>query len=649
MMMRFSSWMRFVSVLTICSALILSGCSGGDDSSPAGNGNTAKPSAGNGNGNGGSKPAPAVAMHVAEIIKTEDGFQTVKPYALGDPRAVKGGAITTYVLEFPQNLRRMGKESNTWLNYTIADLCYQGLLTLDPNTLEFIPMLASEWKVSEDKQTFTFKINPDAKWSDGKPVVAADIVASWKIRMDETLLAPSNILTYGKLDEPVAKSKDVVEVHAKERNWRNFLYFSTMSILPAHQIGNITGGDYLKEFNYKLTAVTGPYILNEEDVDKGKSVTLTRRDDFWAKDQKWNTGLYNFNKIRFLVVKDHELAYEKVVKGELDYFFIRKAEWWAKTLPEVEAVKNNWLIPQKVFNSAPNGVSGYALNMRNPPLDDLRVRKALQLLFDRKTLIEKLAYNEYTPMNSFYAGGPYENPDNEKLGYDPGRAKELLAEAGWKDTGPDGVLLKDGKRMSLNMLWYSALSEKYLTSFQESCKSVGIEIKLERTQPETLWKSLMERKFEIATMGWGALVFPNPETALESSLADKENTNNLSGFKSERCDELFKKYDVAFSQDERIAIIQEVDKIITAEHTFVLHWYQPCQRVLYWNKFGMPAYGFHKVLEWEDAFATWWVDPDKRAALGKARKNKTALPAVPRELHFWEKQEQGAVAQVSNK
>ncbi|MAG92446.1 MAG: hypothetical protein CMJ48_01665 [Planctomycetaceae bacterium] len=637
----FSRLMRNAWVFGVCGTLLLVGCFGGDDSDTS----TDKGDATSSNGTASS--GPIVALHEAETIETDDGFQTVKPYPLGDPRAEKGGAITTYIQDFPQNIRRMGKESNTWLNYTIMDLCYQGLLNLDPNTLEYIPMLASAWKISEDKQTFTFKINPKARWSDGKPVVAEDVVASWKIRMDETLLAPSNILTFGKLEEPVAIAKDVVEVRAKEKNWRNFLYFSTMSILPAHEISKITGGEYLKKYNYKLTAVTGPYILKEEDINKGKSVTLTRREDFWGLDQEWYTGLYNFNKIRFLVVKDHELAYEKVVKGELDFFLIRKAEWWAKTLPEVDPVKKNWLIRQKVFNSAPNGVAGYVMNMRNPPLDDIRVRKALQMLLDRETLIEKLAFNEYIPMNSSYPGSPYENPDNEKIGYDPGAAKGLLAEAGWKKTGPDGVLLRDGKRLSLRLLWYSPLSEKYLTSFKESCKSVGVEIKLERTQPETLWKTLMERKFEMATMAWGALVFPNPETSLASSLADKQNTNNLAGFKSERCDELFKQYDVAFSQEERVKIIQEVDKIVTAERTFVLHWYQPCQRILYWNKFGMPEYGLHKVLEWEDAFASWWVDEDKRRALATARKNKKALPAVPLELHYWDKPDAADLAQTA--
>ncbi len=576
---------------------------------------------------------------------TGEGWTTVEPYALGDSKALKGGAITTRIREWPGNLRRLGTESNTWLNYTIGDLVYQGLLTVDPNTLEFIPMLASHWKVSEDRTTFTFRIDPRAHWTDGKPVVAEDVVASWRIRMDETLLSPSSIITYGKLEEPVAKSKYIVEVKAKSQNWRNFLYFATMSILPAHQIGDITGEEYRKKFNYVQPVSTGPYVLYEEDIDKqNKTVTLTRREDFWAKDDLWNRGMYNFDKIRFTVVTDEEITFQKMIKGELDYYLVMKAEWWAKDLPAADSVKKNWLVRQKVYNAAPNGTGGFAINMRNAPLDDVRLRKALQYLYDRDTLIETLAFNEYTPLNSYYAGGPYENPENEKIGYDQKAAVALLEEAGWTEIGGDGIRTKDGKRLSLKLAWYSDSQEKFLTSFKETCEKVGVEIVLDRTNPETLWKNFMAREFQMASIQWGALVFPNPETSFKSELADVDDTNNITGFKSERCDELFKEYDVAFSQEERVRIIQEIDGLVYEQHPYVLSWYQPCQRVMYWNKFGMPEYGFHRVLEWEDAFATWWLDPEKKKALDKARKAGDKLPAEPLEIRYWEKKPEVAEA-----
>jgi len=590
---------------------------------------------------------PDVSAELGGPGFTGEGWTTVEAYPLGDTRAVKGGTISTSIRDWPGNLRRIGTASNTWLNYTIGDLCYQGLVTLNPNTLEYIPMLASHWKISEDKMTFTFRINPKAHWSDGKPVVAQDIVTSWKIRMDETILSPSSSLTYGKLNEPVATSKYIVEVTAKDQNWRNFLYFATMSILPDHEVGSITGTEYLDKFNYKLTAVTGPYNLHERDIDKDKSVVLSRRKDFWAKDSKWNEGLYNFDKIRFVVVQDPELSFQKTCKGELDFFYIQKSEWWAKDLPELDAVKNGWLVRQKIFNDAPNGVSGFAINMREAPMDDVNVRKALQCLYDRKTLIEKLAYNEYVPTNSFWPGSEYENPENPKVSYDPAQAVKLLSEAGWKKRGPDGVLVKDGKRLSLTLTWYSPAKEKFLTSFQESCSKAGVEIKLNRINPETTWKNLMERKFQMVSIGWGGLIFPNPETSLKSSLADKNDNNNITGFKSEECDELYKKYDVAFSQEERRNIIREIDKIVSNQHSYVLEWYQPCQRILFWNKFGIPNYGLHRTLEWEDAFASWWIDPEKSKALKQARREDTKLSSPPLELHYWEQQKAKA-EQASN-
>jgi len=567
-----------------------------------------------------------------------EGWETAEVEPMGDSRAIPGGRIRCHIREWPGNLRMAGTGYNTWLNYTVRDLCYESLLGLHPNTLEHIPGLATHWQISEDKTRFAFRLNPRAHWSDGKPIVADDVVASWKLRMDKTLLDPSAQLVYGKLHEPIAKSKYIVEVTAKTKNWRNFLYFGGMSIFPAHEIGSITGKEYLDKYNYKYTAVSGPYVVHSHDIVIGKSITLSRRDDYRSNDDPAIRGLYNFKKIQFVVVADPQTAYEKACKGELDYFFIRKAEWWAKDLPKRSAVEKGWLLRQKIFNDAPNGVSGFALNTRKPPLDNVDLRRALQHLYDRETLIAKLAYNEYVPTDSYWPGGEYENADNEPIRYDPGKAVELLSKSGWSKRGPDGFLVKDGKRLSITLTWYSPLMEKYLTSFKESCANVGVEIDLDRSNPETMWKNMMERKFQMVAIGWGALVFPNPETSYHSRLADKNDNNNLTGFKSERVDELCDQYDLAFSQEERRKIIREVDAIVYKQQPYILSWYQPCQRVMYWNKFGMPDYGFRRTLEWEDAFATWWIDPEKQKALNAARKNKTTLPIPATETHFWDQQ-----------
>ena len=117
-----------------------------------------------------------------------------------------------------------------------------------PTTLDFIPGLASHWFISEDKMTFKFRINPDARWWDGNPVTSEDVIATWDLRMDETILSPFEQITYGKFERPVADSKYIVSVKAKNVNWRNLLYFSaSMSLHPHHILKDIDGTDYLEE------------------------------------------------------------------------------------------------------------------------------------------------------------------------------------------------------------------------------------------------------------------------------------------------------------------------------------------------------------------------------------------------------------------
>ncbi|MFT7671518.1 MAG: microcin C transport system substrate-binding protein, partial [Planctomycetota bacterium] len=242
--------------------------------------------------------------------------------ALGSDKALKGGRVNMYLPSWPATLRLQGKDFNTAFNYRARDLCAETLLNVHPSTLEIVPMLATHWKISEDKSTFSFRLNPEARWSDGKEVTSADVLATFTLLMDERLLFPSNQQSYGKLTPPVATSKYIVEVTAKDTSWRNFLYFaSDMRIFPAHQI-SIPGDEYLAKFQNKYTALTGPYMLDDSDVVMNKSLTLKRRDDWWANDNPAFVGMWNFDEYRFTVVQDSGLAFEKAKKGEFDYFWV---------------------------------------------------------------------------------------------------------------------------------------------------------------------------------------------------------------------------------------------------------------------------------------------------------------------------------------
>ena len=566
-----------------------------------------------------------------------EGWQTNTDFDLiGDPRATKGGSIRQYILDFPSNLRLFGPESNSALNYMIQSMVYEGMLSVHPTTLEFFPALATHWQVSPDKMTYRYRINPNARWSDGQPVVADDVVATWTFMMDKGLEDPMTALVYGKFEKPVAESKYIVRVKSKELNWRNFLYFSaSMVILPSHVLKTVTPANYIKVYNFKLLPGTGPYTVSDADIDKGKSLTIRRRNDYWAEKDRRNVGMNNFDEIRQIVVRDQQLAMEMFKKGDLD-IYPPTAKNWVEDLDNFDRVKRGVIQRRKVYNDTPMGTPGLGFNTRKPPFDDVRLREAMAHLLNRPLIIEKLYYNEYVPIDSYYAGQVYANPSNPKTNYDPQLALKLLGEAGWTQRDAQGRLIKNGQPLNIELLYGSKTFEAAYTTYQEDLRKVGISLNLRLVTSETRYQLVGDRKFDLAEIIWGGLVFPNPETSYASSLADQTSTNNVTGIKSKRIDELLPIYDREFDAQRRIAIIREIDGILATEHHYVLLWASPSQRLAYWNKFGMPEGYLTRQGDASDIPSLWWFDRQQEAALTKAMRENGTIAVGQADVRYWE-------------
>lgn len=581
-----------------------------------------------------------------EAIADSLGYVTFTPAAdelkyFGDPRAKVGGEIHTTISRFPLTFRVMGQNASFVENSMIQGMVYQSLLSTHPLTNDFVPQLASHWMISPDKMTFRFRINPNARFADGKPVTAEDVVATWKLAMDETILEPSMQLTYGKLEQPVAISKYIVEVKAKTLNWRNFYYFSlALPVLPAHEISNITGTEFLTKYEFTMPTGSGEYIFLPGDIEKGQSYTFTRRDDFWQKDDPMYKYTGNFDRVSFEVVKDNPiLEYEKFKKGDQDAFLftgLTTEQWLSDTT--YEALSKGWVQKRRVYTNAPMGTNGYAFNLRKPPFDDPRIRMAFAHLHNREAIIGKLLYNEYTPTNSYYSNSIYENPNNPVLKYDPARAQQLLAEAGWTTKNSQGILTKNGKPFVIEM-GIPKVIEKFVTPYQQELRKVGIDLQIKLQDGNALFQNAMERNFIIHWISWGGLQVPNPETSFNSKLADQNNNNNLEGFKNVRVDELCRIYDTTFSRARQVDIIREIDSIAIATHHNALGWNPKGIRIAYWDKFGTPEYVLPRFtqLGYYDAaiISTWWYDADKAEALEDAKKAKKALTVGKVDVTYW--------------
>ena len=577
---------------------------------------------------------------IAESLGFETYEFTEEDYKFyGSPDAKKGGHLKFTMLRFPATFRALGQYYNYTENYYIMNaLCYESLLSSHPVTLERTPGLASHWKISDDKMEFYFRINPDARWSDGQEVTADDIIASYDIRMDETILMPSTQVTYGKIERPEAISKYIVKVKSRNLNWRNMLYFGGMVILPEHYLKDLDGTAYLEEYNFKMLPGTGPYLIKDEDIVNQESYSLIRRDDWWGQDHRTKKFMYNFDRITVNVVKDNPaLEFEKMKKGESDFYEVTKPPMWVDET-DFEGTNMGWIQKKRIHSSSPAGTWGYAFNMRKWPFDDKRLRYAFSYLYDREKFNREILYNEYTPINSLYSGSEYENPNNLKYEFNPAKAVELLREAGYKDRNSEGFLIHEetGRVLSFT-LEVNKSSDYRVTPMQQILREYGVDMQIKFIDRTTRWKNLMDRNFTIDFMAWGGLVYPNPETSLKSSLADQKNNNNVSGFKSDRVDELLPLYDTEFDHEKRVAIIQEIDSIVVESRYAALGLSrEPPIRLLFWNKFGYPDYMLSKYGgRMEDILYHWWFDDEKAIKLKDAMDSNSKLNTEEMNHTFW--------------
>jgi microcin C transport system substrate-binding protein len=368
-------------------------------------------------------------------------------------------------------------------------------------------------------------------------------------------------------------------------------------------------------------------------------LVLTRRRDWWAEDESWGRNTYNFGKVRWIVIRDEELEYEQFKRGDLEWFRVARAQQWVEELPREAVIQNGWVKMRKIWNKAPQGFSGLAFNQRVKPFDDRRVRLAFAHLFNRERLIEKLFYNEYEPVNSTEPGRDWGAGDtNPMIHFDPGRAAALLAEAGYKQRGSDGYLVgPDGKRFEVTFQYGLPTFERIWLVVRDDYEAAGIKFNLELIDASTLIKKVSELQFTIHFQGWNALLFPNPETAFRSDLADLPQNNNITGFKSERVDELLKLYNRALDRAEQKRIVREIDQIVCAEHPYAFGWYAQYHRILYWDWFGHPDAYVTRIgqVPENDMLLLWWWDPERLAATEKARAEGTKLPQGQVEVRPW--------------
>ncbi|MDY0145218.1 MAG: extracellular solute-binding protein [Kiritimatiellia bacterium] len=569
----------------------------------------------------------AAMAGAAEEVFPQTGWEEA-PNPLASEWAQKGGMLVAYMGPYPKSFNYY-LDQNT-MSAELFGQFYETLLTQHPLTLELEPLLASRCVLGDDRKTFTFFMNPLARWSDGQPVTAEDVCWTFATIMDPKNLTGPHKIGLERFDPPEVLDAMTIRFVAKEEHWQNLLTLAGLQVLPQHVFAD---QDFNLQ-NFEFPVVSGPYRLGV--IQEGLQVTLERRPDWWAADLPRFQHVANFDLLRFRFFEERENAFEAFKKGELDMFPVYTAHVWANQT-RGKNYDRNWIVKQEIENKKPVGFQGIALNLRRPPLDDDRVRQALAHLYHREKMNTTLMHGAYFLHRSYFedlydAATPCNNPFYE---FNKGRARALLAEAGWQADPATGWLMKAGRPLRLRYLSRGGTDDKFTAIFQEDLKDVGIDLVVEKKDWAAWSKDMDDYHFDMTWAAWSAGLFKDPESMWYSKEADRAAGQNITGYKNPAVDALIEAQRTEMDVQKRHAMVRRIDEQLTRDVPYILLWNKNDTRLLWWNKFGMPADPLGKYGDERSAYNLWWYDPDAAADLAHARTTNRMLPPRPaRAVYF---------------
>ena len=575
----------------------------------------------------------AALTGIAAPARSEQAFPPAdwqdRPNPLASPYALPGGELAAFAGQYPKSLNYY--LDNNSLSAEIFGALYDTLLTMNPATLEYEPALAARWTISDDKRTFTFFLDPAACWSDGRPVTALDVKWTFDALVDpKNLTGPFKVALEDFLP-PELIDERTIRFTARRVHWRNLGAVGGLNVLPRA----VFAGVDFNTVNFEFPVVSGSYRLGQ--IDEGVFLTLERRGDWWMGQTRRARGFGNFQTLRFRFFAEHENAFEAFKKGQLDLFPIYMARLWVKDATG-KRINQNWIVKQKIYNRNPIGFQGFAMNMRRPPFDDIRVRKAMAYALNRRKMNRTLMYEQYFMHRSYFEDlyDPEHPCPNPAIEFDKEKARQLFSEAGWQVNPQTGWREKQGRRLSIKFLSRSAGSDKFLAIYAEDLKDLGVELIVDKKDWAAWAKDMDSFDYEMTWAAWASGFFKDPEGMWSSREADRRSGNNITGFKDPEVDRLIEQQKEIFSVAERNEIYRRIDRIVYSAFPYVLLWNINYTRLLYWNRFGTPPAVLSKYGNESAAYWYWWADPDLAADLEDAMAEDLPLPPRPPTVHYKE-------------
>jgi len=435
-------------------------------------------------------------------------------------------------------------------SHGVAGLIYNGLLKYDKN-LTLVGDLAKSWEVSNDGLTITFHLRTGVKWHDGRDFTSRDVLYTYRVTID-----PKTPTAYAEDFKQVMKAEAPDPYTFRVRYEKPFapaIASWTSAILPAHLL---EGKDITKSPLSRAPVGTGPYRLKEWVA--GQKVVLESFHNYFE-------GRPFIDRYVYRIIPDSSTMYMELKSGGLDMMSLTPVQYQRQTgAPEFKERFNKYRYPASAYTYL-----GY--NLRHPLFKDKRVRQALTSAINKEEIIQgvllgmgQIAHGPYKPGTWAYAAKVKEFP------YNPAKARELLAAAGWKQRNSEGTLVKDGRPFRFTILTNQGNSERLKAAqiIQQRLKAVGIEVKIRVVE----WASFLSQfidpgNFEAVILGWTITPEPDLFDVWHSSKTGPKELNFI-GFKNSEVDRLIEQGRGTFDVEIRKKCYYRIQEILAEEQPY---------------------------------------------------------------------------------
>lgn len=553
------------------------------------------------------------------------------------PDAIQGGTFRATMASFPLTLRLVGPDSNGsftgYLRYNNF-----GPVSFHPYTRRAIPAIATHWAFGSDGRSIYYRINPNARWSDGEPVTSDDFVFAVQFMRSEQIVAPwyNNYYT-DRIRDVKAYDEYTYGVQGADAKPMDEMHYN-YGFGPKPRHFHVMSSKWVEQYNWTPEPTTGPYHVGE--VSKGKYIDLDRTENWWANDERFYRNRFNPTRVRVKVIRDVNTAWQHFLKAELDTFGLVLPDFWHDKAQGEEFdygyIRKFWL-----YNQLPQPSIGMFMNTNEPMLSERDVRYGIAHSLNYERVINTILRGDYERLPTFQLGfGDYDNRTIQPRTFDLDKAAEYFERAGFTERDETGILIRDGQRLSFTVTYGQSHHTDRLVILKEEAKKAGLELELQLLDGSAAFKKQQEKKHQISWGGWASQGFsPRYWEHFHSDNAARTQTNNITAWADPVMDELIMKFRGSSDLAERIELAHKLEQMVHDSGVMVPSFQIPYTREAAWRwirvprHIGTPTTGsiFNTQANSAGIFSSGcllWIDSEIKEETLEAKRNGDSFGAV---------------------